>query len=415
MNIKTKIARTLSASFTLAILLLLSSSLYAQVSPFGGLGQAQFFDNSGAPLIAGVLYSYQAGTSTQQATYTDSTGTVQNVNPITFGSGARVAIWLTTAQNYKFVLCQFNDGPFCSAGDILFSVDNVPGGASGGGGGCGSTCTSIFISSTASPATSGALRLASGDSICWRNAAGSANLCFSKDASDRLIWAGGSLLFPEIAPPSGIAANDLLWADSSAHRWMMKNNGGSGLQVVASGNDIGTTDQVLGVHFGATQELFGNTAPTTTQCVQFNGTFLVGATGAEAGVCGVAVTASDVLTLGANTGPTTLVTPAANGFYRFSCYVVTTRAATSSSTLPQCQVNWQDADTAVAEVYITTVGSTANTLGVVGQMTTGATSGPNSFLYAKSGVAITYQTTNYATSGATSMQYAVHVRLEGPF
>src|SRR5215472_13565443 len=83
---------------------------YAQCSPFGGVGNVQFLDNSGSVLTLGVLYSFQAGTSTQQATFTDSTCTVQNVNPITFGVGARVALWLTTANFYKFVLCALNDG-----------------------------------------------------------------------------------------------------------------------------------------------------------------------------------------------------------------------------------------------------------------------------------------------------------------
>jgi len=36
-------------------------------------------------------------------------------------------------------------------------------------------------------------------------------------------------------------------------------------------------------------------------------------------------------------------------------------------------------------------------------------------IYAKLGVAIQYQTTGYLTNGATSMQYALHIRLEGPF
>src|SRR6202043_2858623 len=95
----------------LAIFLLLAASAFGQtVCPFQGLGNAQFFDNNGKPLTSGVLYSYQAGTTIQQATYTDSTGTIQNPNPITFTTGARVGIWLTSAQFYKLVLCLQNDG-----------------------------------------------------------------------------------------------------------------------------------------------------------------------------------------------------------------------------------------------------------------------------------------------------------------
>lgn len=277
MSRKNGMARTYTASIAMLILLLFPALGKAQVSPFQGLGQVQFFDNSGAPLTSGVLYSFQAGTSTQQATFTDATGLIQNVNPITFGSGARAGIWLTTANFYKFVLCAQNDGAACAAGDILFSVDNVPGGSSGGGGGgCGSTCTSIFISSTASPATSGALRLASGDSICWRNAPGSINLCIKKDSNDLLSWDGGSLKLPEVGAPAGVAAFDILWADSTAHRLKAINNAGSAAQYVLSGNDLGLTDQVLGLHFGSTQELLSGTAPTTGQCLNFNGTNIGG-------------------------------------------------------------------------------------------------------------------------------------------
>ena len=45
------------------------------LSPVGGVGW-QFFDNSGAPLTGGKLYSYAAGTTTPQATYTTSAGSV---------------------------------------------------------------------------------------------------------------------------------------------------------------------------------------------------------------------------------------------------------------------------------------------------------------------------------------------------
>src|SRR5215472_2604793 len=101
------------------------------VSPFQGLGVAQWFDNNGKPLTAGVLYSYQAGTTTQLGTYTDSTGTVLNPNPLPFTSGARVNIWLLSGSYYKFVLCSQNDGAFCAPGDVLFSVDQVPGNPAG--------------------------------------------------------------------------------------------------------------------------------------------------------------------------------------------------------------------------------------------------------------------------------------------
>src|SRR6185437_13742461 len=113
-------ARLITALIICLFALVLPSHAQS-VSPFMGLGNVQFEDNNGTPLVNGVLYSYQAGTTTQQATFTDATGTVQNPNPIPFTSGGRAAIWLTTGSTYKFVLCTQNDGAFCASGDILFS------------------------------------------------------------------------------------------------------------------------------------------------------------------------------------------------------------------------------------------------------------------------------------------------------
>lgn len=259
-----------------AALLICASIAHGQISPFQGLGNAQFFDNNGKPLTAGVLYSFQAGTSTQQATFTDATGTVLNPNPIPFGSGARVGIWLNSGAFYKFVLCLQNDGAFCAPGDVLFSVDQVPG--SGGGSSTGSPFIGTFISGSASPASTGILRLATGDSICWRNTANSANLCISKDSNDLLTWAGGSVKLPEVTQPTGVANFDILWGDNGAHRLKMLNNAGTAAQVVASGQDINTSDFVTQLHFGSTATPISSTPPTTNQFLQWSGTNIAGGT-----------------------------------------------------------------------------------------------------------------------------------------
>ena len=264
--------QNLSILFFALVLLLCANFADAQVSPFGGLGNAQFFDNNGELLTAGVLYSYQAGSTTQQATYTDSTGTIQNPNPIPFSSGARVSIWLSSGALYKFVLCLQNDGAFCAPSDVLFSVDQVPGAASGGSSGGGSSpFTGTFISGSANPASSGILRLSSGDTVCWRNVAGSANLCFRKDTNDLLSWDGGSLKFPEVGAPGCVPGFDQIWADNSAHRWKFCNNGSTSGQIVSSGVDINTSDQVVNVHFGAAIVPLCNTAPVANELLQYNG------------------------------------------------------------------------------------------------------------------------------------------------
>ena len=76
------------------------------LSSFGGAG-AQFFDNNGVPLSGGLIYTYAAGTTTPQATYTSNSGSIAQANPIVLDSSGRVPsgeIWLTQLVTYKFVL-----------------------------------------------------------------------------------------------------------------------------------------------------------------------------------------------------------------------------------------------------------------------------------------------------------------------
>ena len=64
---------------------------------------AQFFTNAGAPAASHLLYTYQSGTTTDKATYTNSLGTVANANPIVLNSAGRCAIWMTPGA-YTLVL-----------------------------------------------------------------------------------------------------------------------------------------------------------------------------------------------------------------------------------------------------------------------------------------------------------------------
>ena len=79
------------------------------LSPIGN--GFQFFDNNGAPLNAGKIYTYQAGSSTPLATYTSSSGLTANANPIILGTSGRPPndIWLTEGFFYKFILKDSSD------------------------------------------------------------------------------------------------------------------------------------------------------------------------------------------------------------------------------------------------------------------------------------------------------------------
>jgi hypothetical protein len=76
-----------------------------RLSPLAGAGW-QFFDSIGTPLAGGLLYTYTAGTTTPQATYTSAAGTIANANPIVLDSAGRTPnqVWLTTGGAYKLVL-----------------------------------------------------------------------------------------------------------------------------------------------------------------------------------------------------------------------------------------------------------------------------------------------------------------------
>jgi hypothetical protein len=82
------------------------------LSPVGGVA-AQFFTNTGAVLTGGKLYTYIAGTTTPQATFTTSAGNVARTNPIVLDAAGRVPgsgeIWITQDVVYKFVLTDAND------------------------------------------------------------------------------------------------------------------------------------------------------------------------------------------------------------------------------------------------------------------------------------------------------------------
>jgi len=82
--------------------------------------KTQFLDNSGAPLASGIVCTYAAGTSTPQATYTDSTGTVMNSNPIVLDSAGRANIWWQAAA-YKVVLA--GGGTCASPSNLMWTVD----------------------------------------------------------------------------------------------------------------------------------------------------------------------------------------------------------------------------------------------------------------------------------------------------
>lgn len=106
------------------------------LSPVGGVA-AQFFTNTGAVLTGGKLYTYAAGTTTPQATYTTSLGNVARTNPVVLDAAGRVPdggeIWISPVS-YKFVLKDSNDVLIATYDNIFgsgaFAVTNYTGNGS---------------------------------------------------------------------------------------------------------------------------------------------------------------------------------------------------------------------------------------------------------------------------------------------
>ena len=63
----------------------------------------QFFDANGDPLASGLIYTYEAGTSTPKVAYTDQTAGTPHPNPIVLDSAGRAQIWLDGTA-YKLVV-----------------------------------------------------------------------------------------------------------------------------------------------------------------------------------------------------------------------------------------------------------------------------------------------------------------------
>lgn len=70
--------------------------------------KTQFIDANGIPIAGGKVYTYVAGTTIPQSSYTDYTGSTPNTNPIILDARGEANIWLGEAT-YKFKLTDPND------------------------------------------------------------------------------------------------------------------------------------------------------------------------------------------------------------------------------------------------------------------------------------------------------------------
>lgn len=98
----------------------------AFLSPIGNAG-IPFFTQQGVILAGGLIYTYQAGTTTPQATWTTPAQSVQNSNPIVLNSSGLPPqeVWLQSGLQYKFVIQDSNANTLQTLDSISGVNDNT--------------------------------------------------------------------------------------------------------------------------------------------------------------------------------------------------------------------------------------------------------------------------------------------------
>lgn len=149
------------------------------------------FTSAGLPLAGGLLYTYAAGTTNPQATYSDAAGVVPNANPVVLDSTGSATVRLGTSA-YKFVLkdsggtTQWTEDNYLPIGDspvlagtVTVGVLSVTGNASVGGNASVTGTLSVTGQTTLTGDT-----LARGVAVCKFKAADTARQSTTTPAND---------------------------------------------------------------------------------------------------------------------------------------------------------------------------------------------------------------------------------------
>jgi len=171
------------------------------------------------------------------------------------------------------------------------------------------------------------------------------------------------------------------------------------LAVTNGGTGTATAPAVGSIPLGS------STSAYTPLAIGTNGQVLTsnGTTASWQAVASVPLATVDLTAQSAAITATTLYTPPTAGIYTITYYAKVTQAATTSSILGAFSVISTDTDSNV----VTTVGNTSTQ----NSLTTGFISGTIT-VYAKASTAIQY-TMGYTSSGATAMQYELHMAVSG--
>jgi hypothetical protein len=92
--------------FLICLILGLGLSASAQTVALMPIPKPSFYGQNGLPLAGCKIFTYITGTSTPLGTFTDSTGTIPNPNPVTCDAGGFVnpGIWLIVGDTYRILV-----------------------------------------------------------------------------------------------------------------------------------------------------------------------------------------------------------------------------------------------------------------------------------------------------------------------
>lgn len=110
--------------FAIGMCLALASAATAQnVVTLSPVPKLSFFTVNGAPASGYELFTYIAGTTTKQNTYTSANGATPNTNAIILDTLGSANVWLTPGAMYKFVLAP--PGSSDPPTSPIWTVDNI--------------------------------------------------------------------------------------------------------------------------------------------------------------------------------------------------------------------------------------------------------------------------------------------------
>lgn len=91
------------------------------IGPLAPVARQQFFDDLGAPLAGGKLYTFLSGTGTQSSIYTDAGLTVAHPNPAILDAAGRITIYMRPDVPQWWKLATATAG----VGEFVWTVDPV--------------------------------------------------------------------------------------------------------------------------------------------------------------------------------------------------------------------------------------------------------------------------------------------------